>query len=95
MRQELTIRQQRFVKLYVENGGNASRAALGAGYRHRQRGYELVSKSVILIQINIFLNGTPFNREEVYKRISQGMNATKLQAIPYNALVSRKNANVS
>lgn len=70
----LSWRQEQFVEYYVKNGGNATQAALSAGYPRSsayQRGYELVKKSDILKAIEDERDrlkiGAKFDRSDAIK----------------------------
>ena len=81
-----TIRQIKFITCYVQNGGNASKAALQAGYAHRQRGWELVSNRVIWQQIE-----ARFNYYSAYaaviKTLARHLETKKIVFLPLNCEV--------
>jgi len=74
---ELSIKQRRFVKCYLQSG-NASAAALKAGYKNRQRGFELVSKLVNSGLFREFLEQNGLNDNELIKVLKEGLQATKV-----------------
>lgn len=74
---KLNLKQRKFIKFYLESG-NASAAALKAGYKYRQRGWELVSKLVNsgLFQELLEQNGLSDNK--LIKVLKEGLQATKV-----------------
>jgi len=74
---KLSIRQRRFIKFYLESG-NASAAALKAGYKDRQRGYELVLKLVNLGLFQELLEQNGLTDDALVKVLHEGLQATKV-----------------
>lgn len=74
---KLTIKQRKFVKYYLETG-NASRSALRAGYKHRESGYENVSKPLISRLFQELLEESGITAKEIAKVLKEGLNSTKV-----------------
>ena len=74
---KLRLKQRKFIKYYFESG-NASSAALKAGYKDRQRGWELVSKLVNLGLFQELLEQNGLTDKELIKVLLEGLKATKV-----------------
>jgi len=74
---KLNIRQRRFIKFYLESG-NASAAALMAGYKNRQRGGEIVSKLVNLGLFQELLEQHGLTDNVLVRVLQEGLQATKV-----------------
>ena len=77
---KLTLKQRKFLKYYFESG-NASESALKAGYAHRQRGSELVSKSVIQGAYQELLDKQGITDNKLNQVLADGLGATKTEKV--------------
>lgn len=89
----LTVKQQRFVDLYLgECRFNASAAALAAGYSVRQSGHELLSNPVIRARVDQLVADTSVSRDEFLGLLAddarQTDDAILAQAIPLDRAVA-------
>lgn len=69
---KLTLKQSKFLKYYLESG-NVSQSALKAGYTHRQRGFELVSKGVIQEAYQILLDKSGITDKKLNAVLLKGL----------------------
>ncbi len=89
----LTAKQEKFVELYLSNGGNGTRAAGDAGYRHpNKRGPENVVKSGIRERIAARTAEANIHANEVIGTLASHMRADIGDIIPDNSLVKQAKA---
>lgn len=74
---KLSLKQRKFIKYYLETG-NASEAALKAGYAFRESGYENLSKPLVQKAYQLLLDKQGFSDSRINKVLDEGLNAEKI-----------------
>ena len=89
----LTAKQEKFVENYLSNGGNGTRAAGDAGYRHpNKRGPENVVKSGIRERIAARTAEAKIHTDEVIGTLASHMRADIGEIMPDNPIVKQAKA---
>lgn len=90
---DLTFKQRKFIKNYIYNNGNATKAVIDAGYRVKNRstasviGYENLIKPKVREALTTHFEGTGLDLETICKDLKMsieegmGINATSNDAL--------------
>jgi hypothetical protein len=87
MENTLTIKQKKFIKYYIELG-NITRAALKAGYKQGQSGFENLEKPLVAAAFQALLDREGLSDHAITKALKRGLTATKY--ISCNIYVDKK-----
>lgn len=76
MEQTLTIKQRKFLKYYLELG-NVTQAALKAGYKQGQSGFENLEKPLVALAFQELLDKEGLSDKALLEAMKRGLEATK------------------
>ena len=88
---DLTVKQRKFVKYFVESG-NASEAALKAGYSFRESGQENLSKPLVLDAFQKLLDKNGLTDQKIIDKLNQLIDAKRVQSC--NILIKKEDGKV-
>jgi phage terminase small subunit len=77
---KLTLKENRFIQYYIESG-NASDAALKAGYKQRQSGYENLTKPYIKAFLKAHLKEAGITPFKVALVLKEALDATRINRL--------------
>lgn len=78
----VSVKQRRFLKEYLKDG-NASKAAILAGYKHRQSGDENLTKPVIQQALQQLMDQEGITDKFLLKVLKEGLTAKKAEVAKY------------
>jgi hypothetical protein len=76
---DLTLKQRKFIKHYLETG-NVSQSALRAGYKHREQGFETLSNLISRGFFDHYLEQLGIDDKLIAQTLLQGLKAMKIQS---------------